>query len=141
MDEPSAQSKVHAIDTYAHVIEEIENLEQFYESKVLDAGSIFDPKVYKVRFGSRPVPLDANGQKLHPRGSDGSRMNGKSESSDGSYRYYERPDTPMGNPPSPMADTPNSMAKDDMKSRWVPPNLVHRNDNYHSSVLNKGDYL
>ena len=63
-------------------------------------------------------------------------MDGKSDSSDGSYRYY-RPDTPV----TPMADIPNSTAKDDMKSRWVPPNSVHRNDNYPSSVLNKGGYL
>ena len=60
-------------------------------------------------------------------------MDGKSDSSDGSYRYY-RPDTPV----TPMADTPNFIAEDDMKSRWVPPNSVHRNDNYPSSVLNKG---
>ena len=61
MDEPSAQAKVHVTNTYIHVIKEIENLEQFYEAMVLAAGSIFDPAVYKVHFGSRPVPLDSEG--------------------------------------------------------------------------------
>ena len=116
------------------MIKEIKNLEQFYEAKVLAAGSIFDPKICKVRFGSKPVPLDPNGQKLHPRGPDGSRMDGENSSSDGSYVYYGRPDTPMAN-------TPNSKADNDMKSRWVPPNSVHGNDYYHSSVLNKDGYL
>ena len=89
---------------------------------------------YSVCFGSKPVPLGPNGQKLHPRGPDGRRLDDETSSSDGSYRYYERPDTPM-------ADTPNSKAEDDMKSRWVPPNSVHGNDDYHSSVLNKDGYL
>ena len=136
MDKPSAQAKVHVTDTYIHVIKEIKNLEQFYEAKVLAAGSIFDPAVYKVRFGSRPVPLDSKGRKVHPRGPDGSNMDGESDSSDGSYIYY-RPDTPV----TPMANTPNSIALDDMKSRWVPPNSVHGYYNYPSSVLNKNGYL
>ena len=38
MDEPSAQAKVHVIDNYIHVIKEIENLERFYEAKVLASG-------------------------------------------------------------------------------------------------------
>ena len=134
MDEPSAHAKVHVTDTSIHVIKEIENLEQFYEAKVLASDSIFDPVVYKVRFGSRPVPLDSEGQKVHPRGPDGSRMDGESNSSDGSYRYYGRPDIPVAN-------TPNSIAEDDMKSRWVPPNSVHGNNDYPSSVLNKDGYL
>ena len=41
----------------------------------------------------------------------------------------------------PMADTSNSKAEDDMKSRWVPPNSVHGKDYYQSSVLNKDGYL
>ena len=134
MDEPSVQAKGHVINYYSHVIKEIKNLEQFYDAKVLAAGSIFNPRAYKVRFGDKPVPLDSHGQKLHPCEPDGSRMDGKSKSSDWSYRWYERPNTPMSN-------TPNYQAKDNMKSRWVPPNSVHRNNNYHSSVFNKDGYL
>ena len=39
MDEPSTHAKVHIIDNYIHVIKVIENLEQFYEAKVLAVGS------------------------------------------------------------------------------------------------------
>ena len=81
-------------------------------------------------------------------GPDGSRLDGESDSSDGSYLYYDRPDTPL-------ADTPKSEAKEDRKIRWVPPDLsrddkksrwspstsVYRNDNYPSSALQKGSYL
>ena len=84
MDEPSAQAKVHVTNTYIHVIKEIKNLEQFYKAKVLASGSIFDAKVYKVRFGFKPIPLGPDGQKLHPRGPDGSRLDDETSSSDGS---------------------------------------------------------
>ena len=134
MDKPSAQAKVHVTNTYIHVIKEIENLEQFYEAKVLAAGSIFDPKIYNVRFSSKPVPLGPNGRKLHPRGLDGRRLDDETSSSEGSYLYYERPDTPMAN-------TPNSKVGDDMKSRWVPPTSVTGNDDYPFSFLNKDSYL
>ena len=134
MDEPTAQAKVHLINNFIHVIKEIKNLEQFYEAKVLAAGSIFNSKTYLVRFGSKPVPLGPNGQKLHPHGPDGRRLDDETSSSDGIYLYYDRPATPM-------ADTPNSKAIDDMKSRWVPPNSVHRNNDYPSSVLDKDGYL
>ncbi len=40
-----------------------------------------------------------------------------------------------------MANTPNSKAGDDMKSRWVPPNSVNGNDDYPYSVLDKDGYL
>ena len=58
MDKPNSRAKVHVTDTNIHVIKEIENLEQFYKAKVLAAGSIFDRAVYRVCFGSKPVPLD-----------------------------------------------------------------------------------
>ena len=134
MDELSAQTKVHLTDTYRRVIKDIENLEQFYEAKVLAISSGNVPKTASVNFGSKPVPLDSKGQKLHPRGPDGSRLDDESESSWGSYLYYDRPDTPV-------ADTPNSKAKDNMKSRWGPPTSVHGNNDYPSSVLNKDGYL
>jgi hypothetical protein len=110
MDEPSAQTKVHLTDTYRLVIKDIENLEQFYEAKVLAIGSRNVPETASVHFGSKPVPLDSKGRKLHPRGPDGSRLDDESESSWGSYLYYDRPDTPVAN-------SRNSKAKDNMKSR------------------------
>ena len=50
MDEPSA-SRVHLADTYRHVIRDIENLEQFYEAKVLAIGSGNVPATTSVHFG------------------------------------------------------------------------------------------
>jgi hypothetical protein len=61
MDEPSAKSKVHLIDTYRCVIKDIENLEQFYEAKVLAIGSRNVPETASVHFGSKPVALDSKG--------------------------------------------------------------------------------
>ena len=106
MDEPSAHAKVHKVDRFIHVIKEIENLEHFYYAKVPAAGSKVDSKTSLVHFGSKPVPLGPNGRKLHPRGPDGQRLDDETSSSDGSYVYYDRPDTPMAN-------IPNSKAGDD----------------------------
>ena len=87
MDEPSAQAKVHVANTYSRVIKEIENLEQFYEAKVLAADSLFDTKVYKVRFGTDKVPVGPRGILMHPLGPDGTRFDGESESSDKSWCF------------------------------------------------------
>ena len=55
MDEPSAQAKVHVIDSYTHVIKEIDNLEQFHEAKVLAVGSKNVSATFSVHFGSKPT--------------------------------------------------------------------------------------
>ena len=70
MDESSAHAKVHKFDRLIHVIKEIDNLEHFYYAKVLAAGSKVNSKTSLVLFGSKPVPLGPNGQKLHPWGPD-----------------------------------------------------------------------
>ena len=124
MDEPSAQAAAHVTNTYIHGIKEIKNLEQFYEAKVLAVGSKNVSATPSVHFGSKPVP----------RGPDGQRLDDESSSSDVSYVWYDRPNTPMAN-------IPNSTANDDMKSRWVPPNSVPGNNDYPSSVIHKGGYL
>ena len=136
MDELIAQGKIRAANTYSRVIKEIENLERFYEAKVLSAGSIFDPAVFKVLFGASKLPVGPDGTLEHPRGPDGTRLDGESDSSDGSWYPGRdaRPDTPLDN-------TPNSKAEGDMKSRWVPPTSVHGNNDYPSSVLDKDGYL
>ena len=48
-------------------------------------------------------------------------------SDEGSYLYHDHPDTPE--------------AGDDLRSRWVPPTLVNKDDDYHSSILKKDGYL
>ena len=54
-------------------------------------------------------------------------------STDGSYIYYERPDTPM----------PETPRQYDVQTRgmWGIPPSVNGNDDYLSSVLNKDSYL
>ena len=133
MDEPSAQTRVHLADTYRRVIKDIENLEQFYEAKVLAISSGNKPETTSVHFGSKPVPLDSKGRKLHPRGPDGSRLDDESESSNGSYLYYETLDTLL-------PETPREYDVR-MRGMWGNPPSVHGNDNYPSSVLNKDGYL
>ena len=87
---------------------------------------------------------------MHPREPDGSGLDCKSNSSDGSWDPGRdaRPDTPL-------ADTPKSEAKearklrwepphlsgDDKKSRWGPSTSVRGNNDYPSSVLDKDSYL
>ncbi len=87
MDEPSAQTQVNLSTTYSRVIKDIENLEQFYDAKVLaicskpvsekpavtfeTEPSIFDPKVFKAKFGTGKLPMGQNGEMIHPRGPDG----------------------------------------------------------------------
>ena len=79
---------------------------------------------------------EQNGTLMHPRGPDGSRFDGESNSLDRSW-FPGRDDVPD----TPMANIPNSKAEDNMKSRWVPPTSVHGNKDYPSSVLNKDGYL
>ena len=135
MDKPSEQYKVHLTYTYRRVIKDIENLEQFYEAKVLAISSGDKPETTSVHFGSKPMQPKEK-KPWHPKYVYGRTASDSSSSLDGSWfpgRDY-RPDTPMAN-------TPNSKAKDDRKSRWVPPNSVHGNNNYHSFVLKKDGYL
>ena len=49
MDKLSKDARVHLAFHYKQVIREIENLEVFYEAKVLAAGNILDPKVFKAK--------------------------------------------------------------------------------------------
>ena len=83
---------------------------------------------------------------MHPLGPDGTRLNGKSKSSDGSWCYCKQ---------ETLADTQKSKAEEERKVRWEPPTLsrgdkkprwgpptsVHGNNNYSSSVLDKDGYL
>jgi hypothetical protein len=55
MDELSAHTGVHLTDTYRRVIRDIENLEQFYEAKVLAISSGDKPETTSVHFGSKPT--------------------------------------------------------------------------------------
>ncbi len=87
MDKLSRDANFLSTFNYKRVIREIENLEQFYEAKVLAAGSIFDPKVYKARFGTGKIPVGSRGVLMHPPGPDGKRLDGESTSLDGSWMY------------------------------------------------------
>ena len=87
MDEPSTQAQVQFSTNYSRVIKDIENLEQFYDAKVLAICSkpvskkpsvtfetelsIFDPTVFKAKFGTGKLPMGPNGEMIHPRGPDG----------------------------------------------------------------------
>ena len=120
------------------MIKEIENLEKFYEAKILAVSSKDVSSTLSVHFGSKPTQPNQK-KPWHPKYVYGQMASDSSSISDGS-KYPGRdymPDTH----PTPKADIPNSTAEDDMKSRWVPPNSVHGNDDYPSSVLNKGGYL
>jgi hypothetical protein len=157
MDEPSAKTKVHFAEHYTRVIKDIENLEQFFDARVLaigskgkseitavDSGSICDPVVFKAKYGTGMIPWGPNGTLMHPRGPDGSRLDGESDSSEGSYVYYERPDTPAPDTPEQArrkAATTCGNTNADKKQRWGPPISVSGNDDYCSSVLKKDGYL
>ena len=150
MDELDFQSQVHISSNYTHVIKEIKNLEKYYEVKVLTGDNTFDPRLFKAQFGTRKIPCGPKGVMMHPCGPDGTRLDGKSNSSDGSW--YPGQDA---RPNTPLANTSKSEAKEDRKIRWVPPNSsgddkksrwgpstsVRGNDNYPSSVLDKDSYL
>ena len=69
------------------MIIDIENLEQFYDAKVLAICSkpvskkpsvtfetelsIFDPKNFKAKFGTGKHPMGPNGEMMHPLDPDG----------------------------------------------------------------------
>ena len=55
MDKPSAYAKVHKVDLFNHVVEEIEHLEHYYEAKVLASGSPVNSTMASVTFGSKPT--------------------------------------------------------------------------------------
>ena len=55
MDEPSAQANDHFAETCKRVIKDIENLEKFYESKVLAIGSRSVSASLAFHFGSKPT--------------------------------------------------------------------------------------
>ena len=131
MDELSAHTGVHLTDTYRRVIRDIENLEQFYEAKVLVISSGDKPETMSVHFGSKPTQPNEK-RPWHPKYLYVQTASDSSSISDGSWfpGHDDVPDTPP-------AAIPNSKAKEKMKSRWVPPTSVHGNNYYPSSVLNK----
>ena len=131
MDEPSTQAQVQFSTNYSWVIKDIENLEQFYDASVLaicskpvseklsvtfeTEPSIFNPANFKAKYGTRKIPCGPNGELAHPVGPDGQRLDGESESSDGSWypeRNY-RPDTP-----EPETE---QQAKARLQEMWVKP--------------------
>jgi hypothetical protein len=131
MDEPSAQAQVQLSNNYSRVIKDIENLEQFYDARVLAVcskpvsekpsvtfetePSIFDPANFKAKYSTGKIPCGPNGELAHPVGPDGRRLDGESESSDGSW-YPEqnyRPDTP-----EPETE---QQAKARLREMWVEP--------------------
>jgi hypothetical protein len=114
------------------MIKDIENLDQFYDTKVLAIPSttkskkptvsfkstptIFNPKVFKAKYSTGKIPWGPNGAMIHPRGPDGRRLDDKeSESSDGSWYPGRdaRPDTPK-------PETPQQ-AKAWSQEMWVKP--------------------
>ena len=87
MDKPSAQTQVQFSTNYSRVIKDIENIEQFYDARVLaicsttesvkpkvsfgSTPSILDPMNFKANFGTGKIPWGLNGEMIHPRGPDG----------------------------------------------------------------------
>jgi hypothetical protein len=129
MDEPSAQTQVQFSTNYSRVIKDIKNLEQFYDASVLAICSkpvsekpsvtfeseplIFDPANFKAKYVTGKIPWGLKGELVHPVGPDGSRLDGKSNSSDGSYLYHDRPDTPK-----PETE---QQVKARLREMWVEP--------------------
>ena len=109
---PGAQAQVKLSTNYSRVIKDIEDLEQFYDARVLaicskpvskkpsvtfdPEPSIFDPVNFKAKYGTAKIPCGPNRELAHPVGPDGTRLDGESESSDddGICFYPSRPDTP-----------------------------------------------
>ena len=83
-DELSKDTRVHLAFHYKQVIREIKNLEEFYEAKVLAAGNIHNPKVFKAKYGTKKMPVGPRGVMMHLFGPDGTRLDGEKKSSDGS---------------------------------------------------------
>ena len=149
MDELDFQAQVHISSNYTHVIKEIKNLEKYYKVKVLTGDNFFDHRLFKAQLVTGKIPWGPKGVMMHPRGPDDSRLDGESDSSDGSWLYKDdRQDTPL-------ADIPKSEAKETRKIRWVPPDLSRDDkksrlgpstsmcgdNDYPSSDLDKGNYL
>jgi hypothetical protein len=150
MDELAFRAKVHIYSNYTHVIKEIENLEKFYKAKVLAGDIFFDPSLFKAQFDTRKIPWGPKGVMMHPRGPNGSSLDGKRNSSGGSWYPGQdaRPDTPLANTPKSEAKeakklrwVPPNLSGDDKKSRWGPSTSVCGNNNYPSSALQKDSYL
>jgi hypothetical protein len=134
MDKPSAKTKVHFAETYRRVIKDIENLEHFYDAKVLAIGSKRKSETSSVHFGSEPTKDKA--KKMKPwqvRGEPYIYGDTSSDDTNRSYLYIERPDTPMPNTPK--------QAKFKAATMWGNPPSVNGNDDYSSSVLKKDSYL
>ena len=103
MDEPSFQTQVQFSTNYSRVIKDIENLEQFYEASVLAIRSTTKSEKPTVSFG--PAPTFPKPKPIGPYGD--------SSESDGSYRYYNRPNTP-----EPETE---QQAKARLREMWVEP--------------------
>jgi hypothetical protein len=147
MDEPSEKTKVHFAETYKHVIKDIENLEQFFDAKVLAIGSKRKSETTAVHFGSKPTKDKA--KKMKPwqvRGEPYMYGDTSSDDTDGSWfpGRDDVPDTPVPNTPEQAelkAATMWGNPKVDKIPRWGPPTSVSGNDDYCSSVLKKDGYL
>jgi len=108
MDEPSAQIQVRFSTNYSCVIKDIEDLEQFYDARVLAICSTTESKKPTVSFGlvsmmPEQVKKPDTWIYSHP----------DSKSSDWSYCYYDRLDTPE----------PETIQQTKARSRemWVEP--------------------
>ncbi len=141
MDKPSAQTQAHVSTTYRRVIKDIENLEQFYDAKVLAIGSKNVSKKPAVSFKTK---LTMPKQEQKPA----YYIYGDTDPNDSDNRSFypgrnDVPDTPLPKTPRQAKIQMRGMwgNQDDKKSRWGPPTLVHGNNNYLSSVLDKGSYL
>jgi hypothetical protein len=133
MDEPSAKTKVHFAETYKRVIKDIENLEQYFDARVLAIGSKGKSEITEVHSGSEPKHMS---------------MYGDTDSDDTDGSWYpgrdDKPDTPEPDTPKQAKRKAATMwgnPKVDMKTRWGPPTSVSGNDDYCSSVLKKDGYL
>jgi hypothetical protein len=147
MDEPSAKTKVHFAETYKRVIKDIENLEQYFDARVLAIGSKGKSEITEVHSGSEPKKMKA--KKLKPwqeRGEPYIYGFTSSDDSDGSWYpgRDDKPDTPEPDTPKQAkrkAATTCGNTNADKKQRWGPPISVSGNDDYCSSVLKKDGYL
>jgi hypothetical protein len=135
MEKPSAQTKGNFAETLKRVIKDIENLEKFYESKVLAIGSRSVSASPAVHFGSKPTkPKEKN--PWHPKYIYGRMASDSSSSSDDGSWFPERDEVP--NTPMPKTARETDVQ---MRGRWGPPSSVNGNNDYSSSVLKKEGYL
>ena len=111
MYELRANDQVHKVALFNHVVKEIENLERFHEAKVQAGGSKIIPQNLAVHFGSKSVAPPATCD--------------KDCDDSGSDLFSDH----------------SSDVEEDFGSRWVSPNSVNEDDDYHSSVLKKVGYL